>query len=474
VSSLGIEPRTHALKGRCTEDDTTLHPGENTHEKPCKTRNFRNEPKITPKKPQNNQNLTPAPTPVTAITAQPLFPRNYRRRNLQSGNNSSNQKVLPLAALLLTPRGRESPLEHTPGHLFCPACQQADAQLRGINQNLAAMDFPSAARFWMQLRSQSQIAPRTQDGTRAHLEALHRFFHALTLAEITPGHLRAYQIARTANALSQGGAILHPWPQTAGHDRINHELGCLGQILKQARLWANLRPFYFPLHIPKWSPRTVLSENEELRLWEKAAALPAARLAYLVATITNNTTAAGCELRGLRLKDVQLAGAIGEIYVSQAKNIIRPRRIALNSSARWAVEECLKRALRLGSCEPEHFLFPFYLGPEHYLPTRQASPYFLRKSWEALRRASGFHDLKPHDLRHHCITRMLEEGVEPETVRAIAGHVTVHMMDYYAHQRTRVKYAAVMAIEQGREAPKLKAEAEAPAGQLFAPRTSKA
>jgi hypothetical protein len=37
--------------------------------------------------------------------------------------------------------------------------------------------------------------------------------------------------------------------------------------------------------------------------------------------------------------------------------------------------------------------------------------------------------------------------VNPETVIAIAGHVGRKMMEYYAHQRTRVKYAAVMAIE---------------------------
>jgi integrase len=117
-----------------------------------------------------------------------------------------------------------------------------------------------------------------------------------------------------------------------------------------------------------------------------------------------------------------------------------------------------------------------------YDPKRPASPFFLRKSWEQLREATGFTDLRPHDLRHHCITRMLERGVNPETVRAIAGHVTAQMMDFYAHQRAQVKYEAVMAIEQGREVLQLEAE-NRPAepekirpadGQLFAPRTRRA
>ena len=35
----------------------------------------------------------------------------------------------------------------------------------------------------------------------------------------------------------------------------------------------------------------------------------------------------------------------------------------------------------------------------------------------------------------------------PATVRAIAGHVTEQMMNYYSHIRREAKYEAVMAIE---------------------------
>jgi len=129
------------------------------------------------------------------------------------------------------------------------------------------------------------------------------------------------------------------------------------------------------------------------------------------------------------------------------KNNSRPRKIPLNDKARWAIGECLKRALKLGSCEPDHYLFPFRVVRNEFDPKRQASKSWLRKSWDKLRTATGFYDLSPHDLRFHCITRMLENDVNPETVIAIAGHVSRKMMEYYAHQRTRVKYAAVLAIE---------------------------
>jgi hypothetical protein len=42
---------------------------------------------------------------------------------------------------------------------------------------------------------------------------------------------------------------------------------------------------------------------------------------------------------------------------------------------------------------------------------------------------------------------LLENGARPETVRAIAGHVTEQMMQYYSHIRREAKYEAVMMIE---------------------------
>jgi integrase len=360
-----------------------------------------------------------------------------------------------------------SELEHTIDHMDCPACWAADEELRGVDAQLAKMRFDQAALYWMRLRRQSRsFHERTHETTEDYLNALNKFFAALRLCDITPGHLRGYQLARLNNAVRSGGQELHPWKHKAGHSIINHEISALGQMLQHCRLWPRIRPFYFPLAIPGWSPRTVLSEEEEERLWKLAAGHPEAQLAYWVATITNNTTAAGSELRGLRLKHLFLhTEEIAEIYIPEdsVKNNSRPRKIALNPTARWAVEECYKRALKLGCCEPDHYLFPFRIKRNEYDPARPPSRWFLRKSWQRLREITGFMDLNPHDLRHHCITRLLENNVEPETVRAIAGHVTAKMMEYYAHQRTRVKYAAVMAIETSSRAFPARAQGRAQA-----------
>ena len=154
----------------------------------------------------------------------------------------------------------------------------------------------------------------------------------------------------------------------------------------------------------------------------------------------------------LRLKHIALRGPdeISEISIppDAVKNISRPRKIALNRTARWAVEQCYKRALRLGSVEDEHFLFPFREKRNTYVPTQRAGKTFLRKSWAALRKGTGQANVTPYTFRHQFITRLIENGTDPETIREIVGHrPNSKMFELYSHMRSRVKYAAVMAIE---------------------------
>jgi integrase len=348
--------------------------------------------------------------------------------------------------------GARSALRHTPEHRDCPACIEADVLLIQLDSDFSRLSFSEAATAWLALRLRSNLKTRTHVDNEQYVRQLRKFFGPIRLCDITPGHLKQYQDARKCNRLEMDDGSTHrPWARAAGNSIINHELSALGQILKRAKLWPKLQPYYFPLPIPKWSPRDVLSEEDEEELFRVAASHPEAALAYWCACITNNTTAVGSELRGLKLKHVFLRapGEISEIYIppEAVKNSSRPRKIALNRTARWAIDQCYKRALQLGSCRPEHYLFPFRVNRKIWDPERPASRWFLRKSWEKLRAATGFAQVTPYQLRHQCITRLLENGVNPETVKAIAGHVTDEMLWYYSHQRRQVKYEAVMAIE---------------------------
>jgi integrase len=350
----------------------------------------------------------------------------------------------------LDPFAVDLKLDHTVDHIDCPGCITSSAALKITAREMARMTFSEAARAWMALRRQdAELKERTHEATLTYIHALERFFAKLRLIDLIPGNLRSYQIARSRNLLRIGGVDTKPWKNPVDGTTVNHELSVLGQMMRFARLWHRLKPYYFPFAQPKWSPREILSEEDEERLWRSLAKRPEAALAYWVATITNNTTASGIELRGLRLKHIRMAGTIAEIYIPEdsVKNGSRPRSIALNNLAQWAVQQCLKRAIKLGSCEPDHYLFPFRMKRNSYDPTRPPHRGFLRKSWARLRTVSGFVDLKPHDLRHNCITKLLENDNNPETVIAIAGHVSRKMLEYYAHQRKRVKYAAVLTLE---------------------------
>jgi integrase len=279
------------------------------------------------------------------------------------------------------------------------------------------------------------------------------------LKYITAGQLREYQIARSKNLLMTERGEMHPWKRPCGHSTINHELAALGKLLRHCGLWEKLGGYYAPRPIPAWSPRGVLNEDDEARLFDVARDHPEAELAYLVATITNNTSAAGCELRGLRLRHLTfreptldpktgLDMTPSEVYIPPeiVKNLNRPRNIPLNPAAKWAFQQCYKRALACGSCKPEHHLFPLRPRIGEWDPEQPASRSWLRKSWAHLVRIADLPGLHPHDLRHQFITRGLENGVDPDSLRAVCGHVNPKLTEYYSHHRMQAKLAVVMAV----------------------------
>ena len=351
-------------------------------------------------------------------------------------------------------------IQHTLGHKNCPACVRADAMLTIDAAEFSALTLAEAVPLWKQIREQRErLRPRTHEFTAGCFASLEKFFGDLRLKDITAGQLREYQIARTTNALATDRGVIHPWKKAAGHSAINHELSALGKLLHHCGLWERLHLYYAPLAIPRWSPRDVLNEDDEARLFDRVAIHPDAQLAYWVACITNNTSAAGCELRGLQLKHIHFRElrldedgvdqnpSEVEIPAEIVKNFNRPRKIPLNSVALWAFQQCYRRALACGSCRPEDYLFPLRVRIGVWDPGRGASRSWLRKSWAHLVRIAGVPGLHPHDLRHQFITRLLEMGEKPETVRAIAGHVNPKLTEYYSHFRRMVKYTALLQIE---------------------------
>jgi len=58
----------------------------------------------------------------------------------------------------------------------------------------------------------------------------------------------------------------------------------------------------------------------------------------------------------------------------------------------------------------------------------------LRRSWYQVRRAAGLDTARFHDLRHTCVTLLLDLGAPPYVVQEIVGHSDIEVtMTIYAH-----------------------------------------
>jgi len=86
-----------------------------------------------------------------------------------------------------------------------------------------------------------------------------------------------------------------------------------------------------------------------------------------------------------------------------------------------------------------------------------------RTAWRSLREAAAKDDAEKgsepmsrlakfryYDLRHQCITEMLESGVPEGVIREVAGHVDPATTRHSSHPRITARRAAVQALMTGK------------------------
>lgn len=299
-----------------------------------------------------------------------------------------------------------------------------------------------AAPLW--LASRNKISEGTILDYGKCIKRLTELMGDMKLSEITVGEIAKYQRIRL-----QGGK---PYKKKAGASRINHETMTLGQILKRARLWQPIAEFFEPLPLPKHKRGRALSPEEEKKLFEIAASKPKCRVAFLVWTITVSTSAGWSEIANLRLKHVDLTK--DTIHIQDGiKNVYRERILPLMGSARFAVERLVERAKRLGASSPEHFLIPDRWGnPEKPMGSCKTAWYSIRK--KLVEEFPNLAGLRQYDLRHHCLTKLLENpDVSESTAEAIAGHISHDMKRRYSHIRRDAMRTALAALDHTHAQP---------------------
>ena len=267
-----------------------------------------------------------------------------------------------------------------------------------------------------------------------YISALNPVFGELRLKRICFLHIQKYQKWRS---------------KSAGASRINHEVNTLEQILRYAELSV---PVYERIPLPRWTPQRVLSPKEERRLFQFAGSNPRWLVAYCVMRLSTNTTASGCEIRGLRIKHLDLVKRVLYIPSESGKNEFRMRVIPLNSKGLSAAVHVMHRYTEICGYQgippsPEHYLFPFRARKGLHDLDKKAGPTFIRAAFDEIRVASGVPWLRQHDLRYQAITKLLELPlVSEQTVKSIAGHVSEKMLNHYSHIRIHAKRKAVNAL----------------------------
>jgi integrase len=149
------------------------------------------------------------------------------------------------------------------------------------------------------------------------------------------------------------------------------------------------------------------------------------------------------ELLGLRWEDVDLNGGKLEVMqtlqrVGRALRLVPPktegsrRTVPLPLACVEALREHKRRQFRERSDA-----WPDWENHGLVFPSRRGTPMEpdnLRRSWSVIRIAAGLPQVRFHDLRHTCVTLLLDLGVPPHVVREIVGHSAIEVtMTIYAH-----------------------------------------
>jgi len=295
---------------------------------------------------------------------------------------------------------------------------------------LLTLQFEEAAEAWLESR-QAYISAKTFREYKLNIKTLSAYFGMMKLTEISSDQIRAYQKMRLTKC---------------GPTSINHECSVLQQMLKRVQRWGEVGADYQPLPLPKTERGRALSDEEKKRLFEVAEKKIEWRAAYCFALISVNTSAGPKETFTLRLKDINLDGVPSiSVQPGGAKNVHRIRTIPLNEEALLGVQLAMARARKLGSTEPDHYLFPYLRKDKTADPTRHQTTF--KTAWKRLTAYAELVGFRMYDLRHHAITTLLENPkVSEEVAEHIAGHISRRMKKRYSHARLGAMREAVEAL----------------------------
>jgi integrase len=282
--------------------------------------------------------------------------------------------------------------------------------------------FEQASKEYQESRL-GRVSPHTADIDKYSLKHLIPVFGSTLLCDITADDLTRYQKRR-----QQDGA--------EGRT-VNMEVGVLRGVLTAHRMWERIAPDVHMLPERK-DIGQALTADEERRLLEATRRRDSA--CHTATVLALNTSMGRKEIRTLTWGQIDFEART--VKVGKSKNEFRTGRvIPLNPAA---FEALLKWAGRYPDAQPTHCVFP-YQDNRQIDPTRPTNGW--RTAWEKARKQAGV-NVRFHDLRVTCITKLAEGQASDQTIKAIAGHVSQRMLEHYSRIRMDAKRRALDAISQ--------------------------
>jgi integrase len=232
---------------------------------------------------------------------------------------------------------------------------------------------------------------------------------------------------------------------------INRNLQRLHALISKAIEWKVMNQYPFvvkPLKTDRTGRVRYLEEREEVALrralterednlrrererfnqWRMArhkAPLPERSKTYVdhlcpMVLVALNTGMRRGELFHLRWEEVNLNTGWLTVGGQISKNM-QTRRVPLNREAAQVLKDW-RRQSAMNQGNP--YVFP---GAEDRPLTT------ITTAWRAVRKAACLRNFNFHDLRHHFASRLVQAGVDLNTVRELLGHADLKMVLRYAH-----------------------------------------
>lgn len=184
-----------------------------------------------------------------------------------------------------------------------------------------------------------------------------------------------------------------------------------------------------------------LDPAEERRLLAALGQLPDHRRLRPMVLVSMHTGLRWGELAALRWPDCDLGTRLLTVRGEGAKSK-QTRYVPLNDTAHAALQSWADHCQAEAEAEAEvdtdldGLVFP---GKAGVLDN-------VTKSWTSLLKTAGINDFRWHDLRHHFASRLVQNGVDLNTVRELMGHADIKMTLRYSHLAPEHRAAAVARI----------------------------